>query len=114
MAALEWLAAGAAAGDSLVFSFSGHGAPGFARGHALLPCDFSKVREAAGRSGQAVHSCAATEGLWQLRCVTGRAHCDAPVNVTLRLAFFSVMATFSPSQQACTMLRRGCPAHALS
>lgn len=57
MAALEWLAAGAAAGDSLVFSFSGHGAPGFARGHALLPCDFSKVREAAGRSRQAVLSC---------------------------------------------------------
>ena len=59
MAALDCLGGGAAAGDSLVFGFSGHGAPGSAEagGNALLPCDFRTVRlalrwEAAGfRSG---------------------------------------------------------------
>ncbi|KAK9826757.1 hypothetical protein WJX81_006172 [Elliptochloris bilobata] len=42
LAALDWLVAVAAAGDSLVFGFCGHGVPGFAEGgaHALLPCDF--------------------------------------------------------------------------
>lgn len=46
LAALDCLGTGAVAGDSLVFGFSGHGAPGSAEGggHALLPCDFRTVR----------------------------------------------------------------------
>ena len=45
LAALDCLGTGAAAGDSLVFGFSGHGAPGSAErgGPALLPCDFRTV-----------------------------------------------------------------------
>jgi len=46
LAALEWLVADAAPGDSLVFGFSGHGTSGAADagGAALLPCNYRKAR----------------------------------------------------------------------
>ena len=59
LAALDCLGAGAAAGDSLVFGFSGHGAPGSAEGGgpALLPCDFRTVCLAMAKSLPGVWQC---------------------------------------------------------